>query len=161
MAAEGDILRVSVPSTRTQLMAGATVLGAAAPASNLKKRQAVTRFRKRCPIGCAGHGVVWHRLSGAKEAALQHPLAFSGRGEWFWVRKTKERRIAMHVEVHSRLCCGYALCADIAPAIFTINPGGKAESLAGAIPGDLEEAARTAARECPGSAITIHDSGLL
>lgn len=67
----------------------------------------------------------------------------------------------MHVEVNSRLCCGYALCVDIAPGIFTINPRGKAESLAGSIPQDLEEAARAAERECPAAAITIHDSGLL
>lgn len=68
----------------------------------------------------------------------------------------------MHVEVNPRLCCGYALCVEIAPAIFTINPvSGKAECSAGSIPHELEEAGRAAARECPAAAITIHDSELL
>ncbi|MGH9082074.1 MAG: ferredoxin [Acidimicrobiales bacterium] len=77
----------------------------------------------------------------------------------------------MKVWIDQDLCTGDGLCEDICPQVFVLlddglayvkdedrvlhDPGGS-EALA-RVPGDLEDAVREAAEECPGECIFIEE----
>lgn len=51
-------------------------------------------------------------------------------------------------------CIGCGLCVGCCPAVFTMTDEGRAEA-AETVPADMENDARTAAAECPVSAIEL------
>lgn len=60
----------------------------------------------------------------------------------------------MKVEVKKSLCCGHAICLEVAPEIFDLGEDGKAFLLREVGPADEAET-REAALECPARAIII------
>ncbi|MDQ1498037.1 MAG: ferredoxin [Actinomycetota bacterium] len=64
----------------------------------------------------------------------------------------------MHVHVNLEKCCGYALCAEVCPEVFTINNDGFAEAVHSAVPPELEAKAGAGAAACPAKAIVVTDS---
>ncbi|MEV6336874.1 ferredoxin [Nocardia vinacea] len=61
----------------------------------------------------------------------------------------------MKITIDSSLCSGHARCAAAAPELFELDDDGYALPFAGAVPADLEDAAREGEMACPERAITI------
>lgn len=64
----------------------------------------------------------------------------------------------MIVTINKNLCCGHAICLDVAPDIFTLAEDGKAELIRQPLAADEDET-REAAQECPARAIIIQEAG--
>ena len=56
------------------------------------------------------------------------------------------------IVIDRSLCSGFGACAELAPDLFELEPGGTARALVGA---SSDEAALEAAAACPMGAITI------
>lgn len=52
-------------------------------------------------------------------------------------------------------CCGYGLCAQMCPEIYTLDADGLIVLAQDTVPPGLEEAAREGAAACPAEAIVI------
>jgi ferredoxin len=65
----------------------------------------------------------------------------------------------MKVHVDTHRCQGTALCAAVAPDVFTIQPSGIAETLASEVPEEFIADAEEAVQVCPASALTIETDG--
>ena len=59
----------------------------------------------------------------------------------------------MKVTVDQDLCISCGTCVDICPDVFNWNDDGKAESVVGTIPDDLEDDVQEALESCPTDAI--------
>ena len=61
----------------------------------------------------------------------------------------------MRAEVDSDRCRGHGMCCTSCPDLFELTDHGYAIVTHSEVPAQLEDAARTAASQCPESAITI------
>ena len=59
----------------------------------------------------------------------------------------------MNVAVDDERCRGHAICCSTCPDIFTLTDEGYAAVQSPEVPAALEEAVRSAARQCPEHAI--------
>lgn len=59
------------------------------------------------------------------------------------------------LEVDRGKCCGYGMCAEVSPAVFSLDEGGLAVANMTEVPEDLIESAEEAAYLCPAEAISI------
>ena len=64
----------------------------------------------------------------------------------------------IRVHVNPELCIGCGICEGDAPDVFSLASSTVAEVIMDPVDADHEEAARTAAEDCPESAISIQDS---
>ena len=64
----------------------------------------------------------------------------------------------IRVHVNPELCIGCGICEGDAPDVFSLGANTVAEVIMDPVDADHEEAARTAAEDCPESAISIQDS---
>ena len=55
-------------------------------------------------------------------------------------------------------CCGYGICQDICPRLYSVEGSGIVELLSDSIPVELEASAIEAAEACPQYAIKIERS---
>jgi ferredoxin len=62
----------------------------------------------------------------------------------------------LYVQVTSK-CCGYTICAEICPEVFSLDDSGFAVAIEGPIAPELEANAREATSSCPESAIELGD----
>lgn len=63
----------------------------------------------------------------------------------------------MRVRLDRDACTGHGRCYSLAPAVFESDDEGHSVVIADDVPEHLEAPARTAAANCPESAITIED----
>ncbi len=56
-------------------------------------------------------------------------------------------------------CCGYGLCAQMCPEIYTLDENGLVVLAMDTVPAGMEEAAREGAAACPAEAIVIVEAG--
>src|ERR1700684_3405433 len=61
----------------------------------------------------------------------------------------------LYVRVTTK-CCGYTLCADICPEVFSLDESGFAVAGAEAVREDLEALVHEAVESCPEAAIEVH-----
>ncbi|MGH7899765.1 MAG: OB-fold domain-containing protein [Candidatus Binatia bacterium] len=61
----------------------------------------------------------------------------------------------MRVAVDRRRCQGHARCVELAPGVFRLDGEGYSTVAIDEVPGDLEESARRALRNCPEAAISV------
>lgn len=52
-------------------------------------------------------------------------------------------------------CCGYGLCAQICPEVFTLDENGLVVLAMDSVPEELEETAREGAAACPAEVLVI------
>jgi ferredoxin len=63
----------------------------------------------------------------------------------------------MKIKVDATICTGHGRCYSLAPDVFEPDDDGHAIVIVEEVPAGLEQKARTAAANCPESAITIED----
>jgi ferredoxin len=63
----------------------------------------------------------------------------------------------MKIKVDATICTGHGRCYSLAPDVFEPDDDGHAIVIVEEVPAGLEQKARTAATNCPESAITIED----
>ena len=61
----------------------------------------------------------------------------------------------MRIRVDRTVCQGHALCAGVAPDLFTLDEEGYSNVDETEVPGGLEDLARRGVQTCPERAITI------
>ena len=61
----------------------------------------------------------------------------------------------MKATVDADLCAGFAHCWALCPEVFQLTDTGYAVVIVAEIPPELEDRVRTAAQNCPTSAITL------
>jgi ferredoxin len=59
------------------------------------------------------------------------------------------------LEVDRKKCCGYGMCADLCPAVFSLDEAGLVVANMTEVPDELIEATDQAAYNCPAEAITL------
>jgi ferredoxin len=59
------------------------------------------------------------------------------------------------LEVDRVKCCGYGMCAETSPALFSLDEGGLVVANMAEVPDDLLESAEEAAYLCPAEAILV------
>lgn len=64
----------------------------------------------------------------------------------------------MHVSVNLSRCCGYALCAEVSPEVFTIDDDGFAQVIHSTVPPELQAKARAGTTACPAKAIVLTET---
>lgn len=64
----------------------------------------------------------------------------------------------LYVQVNPTKCCGYAICASLAPEVFKLDDEGFAYVDDERVPAGLEEKARAGAKSCPDKAIYVGES---
>ncbi|MGX1675523.1 ferredoxin [Streptomyces sp. NPDC055400] len=62
---------------------------------------------------------------------------------------------AAEIRVDRSKCCGYGICAEIAPRLFSLDDMGFAQAAPGVLSGSAAEEAAEAAEACPERAITL------
>lgn len=60
----------------------------------------------------------------------------------------------LEIVVDAARCCGYGICADICPDVYSLDERGFVK-VAGPVPAGLETAAREAAEACPGEVLHV------
>jgi ferredoxin len=55
-------------------------------------------------------------------------------------------------------CCGYGMCAEVSPSVFSLDDNGIVVATMTKIPDDLLESAEEAAYLCPAEVIAIHEA---
>jgi ferredoxin len=63
----------------------------------------------------------------------------------------------MKVRIDGGLCQGHGRCYSLAPEVYDCDDDGYGTERFTEVPGELEEAARRGANNCPEDAITIED----
>jgi ferredoxin len=61
----------------------------------------------------------------------------------------------MKVRVDRDICAGFGVCLGLAPEVFELHDDGYAIVVVGEVPSQLEEAVRTAVKQCPSNAISL------
>ena len=89
---------------------------------------------------------VWRRLSHATHV-LRDTLIMSN-----------SEATRLYVKVNPAKCCGYTICASVAPEIFKLDDEGFAYVDDEFVPAGLEEKARAGARSCPDKAIYVGEA---
>jgi ferredoxin len=59
------------------------------------------------------------------------------------------------LEVDRAKCCGYGMCAEVAPDVFSLDENGIVVANMTEVPDDLLDSAEEAAYLCPAEVITI------
>jgi ferredoxin len=63
----------------------------------------------------------------------------------------------MRVRLERALCCGHGRCYALCPELFDEDDAGHAVLVAETVPQGLEVRARSAAENCPETAISVED----
>lgn len=59
------------------------------------------------------------------------------------------------LEVDRTKCCGYGMCTEVCPSVFSLDENGKVVASMAEIPDELLESAEEAAYLCPAEVIAI------
>jgi ferredoxin len=59
------------------------------------------------------------------------------------------------LEVDRKKCCGYAMCAELCPEVFSIDEGGLVVANMTEIPDELMDATEEAVYSCPADVLTL------
>ena len=63
----------------------------------------------------------------------------------------------MKVRVDPDVCAGFSVCLSFSPEVFTLHDDGYAVVRVVEVPIELQEAVRSAAKQCPTGAISLSD----
>ncbi|HMN45877.1 MAG TPA: ferredoxin [Povalibacter sp.] len=61
----------------------------------------------------------------------------------------------MKVRVDPQICAGFGVCLGLSPEVFELHEDGYAIVRVSEVPKELEDAVRTAVRQCPSGAISL------
>jgi ferredoxin len=64
----------------------------------------------------------------------------------------------LRVSASRSACCGYGVCAEICPEVYTLDDNGIVVLAHEIVPAGLESKAREGAAACPQNALTIHEA---
>jgi ferredoxin len=66
-------------------------------------------------------------------------------------------KTVLRVAADRSRCCGYGLCAQICPEIYTLDADGLVVLATDTVPEGMEEVAREGAAACPAEALVIEE----